>query len=439
MILLLALGYGGWRWWQSSQASSTADPPAAAQAPPVELETVAASTVQESSEFIGSLVSPQSVTISPQIAGRVSQIYVSEGDPVNAGDRLIQLSPEEQSANLASLQAAITSARAARANALAQLQSVQSERGAAAAEVDLQNQQYQRRQYLVQQGALAQEELDLVERDRQAAQAELNSANDQIQAAQANLNQAEAAVSEAEANAAAARERLQETTITAPFAGEVGNIDTKLGAYVNAGDTLTSVTQNNPLELELSVPVERQADLQTGLQVLLSDTQGNPITTGRVSFVSPQVNADAQSILAQASFPNADGQLRDGQDVRAEVIWNERPGILIPVNAVTRVGNQAFVYRAARAPQSQPPASDSESAATSPQQPQWVAQQVPVELGEIQDNQYPVLNGLTVGDRIVVTGTLNLSDGAPINPQAQDSLQIQDSDDTPAGSNNPAQ
>ena len=314
------------------------------------------------------------------------------------------------------MQAAVNSAEAARANAQAQLQSAQSERAAAAAEVELQNEQYQRRQFLVEQGALSQEELDLVQRDRLSAVAQLNSLDDQIAAARANLNQAEAAVAEAEANVAVSQDQLQNTNIVAPFAGEVGNIIVKLGEYVAPGNSLTSVTQNDPLELELAIPVQRRADLSTGLPVELEDTQGNTIEKGSITFVSPQVNANSQTILTQAQFPNPDGQLRDSQNVRVRIIWSERSGVLVPTTAVTRVGGQAFVYVAKK------PANQE---AKTQNQPQLVARQVPVELGEIQNNSYPVLEGLQPGDRIVVSGILNLADGAPIKPQANDRIQIQ--------------
>ena len=425
LILLLLLGYGGWRWWQSSQAeSSSPQAQAQAQAVPVDLKTLQSSTVQETSQFIGSLTSPKSVTISPEIEGRVSEIYVNEGDAVQAGDPLVQLRPNRQTAQLSSLQAALNSAQAARANAQAQLQSVQSERSAAAADVELQNEQVRRRQFLVNEGALAQEELDLVQRDRATAVADLNSLDDRIQAARANLNQAEAAVAEARANVAVARDELQDTNIVAPFAGEVGNIIVKLGAYVAPGDSLTSVTQNNPLELELAVPVQRRSDLSIGLPVELEDTQGNSLGEGRITFVSPQVNANSQTILTQAQFSNPDGQLRDSQDVRARIIWARRQGVLVPTTAVTRIGGQAFVYVAQ-------PVEEAKTAQPSQtqNQPQLVARQVPVELGELQNNNYPVLEGLQSGDRVVVAGILNLSDGTPIKPQAQDDLQIlQDSE-----------
>ncbi len=214
-------------------------------------------------------------------------------------------------------------------------------------------------------------------------------------------------------------DQLQDTNITAPFAGEVGNIIVKLGEYVAPGNPLTSVTENDPLELELAIPVQRRADLSTGLPVELEDTQGNTLGRGSIIFVSPQVNANSQTILTQAQFPNPDGQLRDSQNVRARIIWSERSGVVVPTTAVTRVGGQAFVYVAQKAK------NQGQTQNQAQNQPQLIARQVPVELGEIQNNSYPVLEGLQAGDRIVVSGILNLANGAPIKPQAQDLPQIQ--------------
>ena len=74
-IVLLIAGVGfGWRWWQTSNASkaaSAAGAEAAQRAIPVKLATVETQTVQESSEFIGSLEASLSVPLKPQVEGRL--------------------------------------------------------------------------------------------------------------------------------------------------------------------------------------------------------------------------------------------------------------------------------------------------------------------------------------------------------------------------------
>jgi RND family efflux transporter MFP subunit len=182
----------------------------------------------------------------------------------------------------------------------------------------------------------------------------------------------------------------------------VGNIPVRVGDLVTPDRVLTSIIQNDTLDLNLSVPIERSGQLRVGLPVELLDAEGNPLLRGQVSFVSPEVTSAEQAILAKASFPN-DGLLKDGQFVRARIVWQTGPGILVPTESITRIAGQTFVYVA-------------ESAADTPpdQPPQQIARQRLVQLGDIEGNRYQVLSGLEPGEQVVTAGVLNLSDGAPI-------------------------
>jgi multidrug efflux pump subunit AcrA (membrane-fusion protein) len=96
------------------------------------------------------------------------------------------------------------------------------------------------------------------------------------------------------------------------------------------------------------------------------------------------------------------------------VIWNQRQGVVVPATAITRLGGQNFVFVAQQAPpQKQQSQEQSERA-----QPELIARQKPVKLGNIQGNNYQVLEGLKPGERLVVSGLLNLRDGAPITPES---------------------
>lgn len=421
IVLLLVGGGLGWRWWQSNQARTGAEPAAAAQAQSVtvRLKTVQTSTVEDSDSFVGNLESRQSVTLRPEIEGRVSQIYVQSGDRVEAGTPLIQLKPDKREAELASVLASVNSARAIRANAASELQALEAERAAAVAEVELQKEEFQRYQSLVEAGALPRQELDRTNRDRRSAIAQLNAIEQRIQAARSSLAEAEAGLQQAQANTNLASAQLEDATIVAPFAGIVGDIPVRIGSFVGTSDELTSVTTSQSLDLRLSIPIERRRDLRQGLRVELSDARGNPLGTGQISFISPQVTANAQSILAKATFPNPDGQLLDQQFVRARVIWSENPGVVVPTSAVSRLGGQTFVFVAE--PQEAPEQQTSEG------QTQLIARQRSVQLGELQGNNYQVIEGLEPGEAIVVSGILKVRDGVSITAERQPPQQPEQS------------
>ncbi|MBW4619832.1 MAG: efflux RND transporter periplasmic adaptor subunit [Cyanosarcina radialis HA8281-LM2] len=243
---------------------------------------------------------------------------------------------------------------------------------------------------------------------RQAAVAEAQQALRQLQngTRPEAIAQARSQVAQASAQVKAAEVQLQKTRVVAPFAGTVGDIPIKTGDFVSQGDELTTITRNDFLELNIPVPLNRSSELRLGLPVEVLDTQGKAIATGQVSFIAPNVDANSQTVLAKASFANAGRALLNRQFVPARIIWNERSGIVIPVNAVSRLGGQTFVFVAERSTESQSG------------QPQLVARQKPVKLGEIQGNNYQVLEGLQPGQEIVTAGVLNLTDGAAIAPDS---------------------
>lgn len=385
-------------------ACSSGAPPNAGNPPgvAVKLQTVEQSTLLESSEYLGNLEAENRVDLRPEAEGRVREIFVSSGSSVEKGAPIVQLRPEKSQAEVGGAVANVSAAIASRSNAEAQIKAVEAQRVSDLANVDLQDQQFKRISALVAQGALAQQQLDQVRRDRDAARAALNATDEKIRAARASLDQQNAAVQQAQSTVISRQEDLKETKVVAPIAGVVGNVTVKLGDYIKTTDVLTSIIQNQTLSLNLSISTNQNNQLRVGLPVQLISTTGDEIiSTGQISFISPQVNQD-QQILAKASFNNSEGKLRDGQRARARVIWKQSQGVSIPTTAVSRVAGENFVFVA----QSQ---ADSK----------LIAKQKPVKLGEIKGNNYQVIEGLKPGEKIIVSGLLNLTDGAPIIPQAQ--------------------
>jgi multidrug efflux pump subunit AcrA (membrane-fusion protein) len=488
-IILLIGGIGfGWRWWQTSSASNPpAGGPAAGQpmAIPVKLATVQTQTVQESSEFIGSLEAQGSVIIKPQVDGRVTQIFIKEGNRVQQGQVIISMESDSVQAQLLQAKAALAQAQARLAElkagtrqeevaqgraqltqAQARLRDAQSgsqpqeiaqaEAQIQSAKSDLELAQSRAKRYaqLRKEGAVSQDVLEGYVKEQQSAAAALVVAQkrlDQLrQSRKSSVNelagaleqqkqnlrqlqngsrpeeiaQARSQVTQAAAQVQAAQVQLQYTKVLAPFTGIVGDIPIKLGDYVEKADQLTTLTRNDSLELNISVPLEEGKKLRLGLPVQMLNIQGQPTATGKIRFISPDASSDSQTILVKANFGNSRSQLVNRQSVQTKVIWNERPGILIPVTAVSRLGGETFVF-VAEAPTEKKAEAPAEKQAEAPAEKKagaasLVAQQKPVKLGVIEGNNYQVIEGLKAGDKIVVSGILNLTNGAPITPAPQE-------------------
>jgi multidrug efflux pump subunit AcrA (membrane-fusion protein) len=132
-----------------------------------------------------------------------------------------------------------------------------------------------------------------------------------------------------------------------------------------------------------------------GQAVDLTDNNGKLLEKTRIDFISPEVDSNLQGILVKASVQSTD-ELRNAQIVKAQVIWSTKPMAVVPVLAVTRQGEQSFVYLVQKA------------------NGMTLAHRAPVTLGDTVGNNYSIAAGLNAGDQVIVSGTQFLVDGMPV-------------------------
>ena len=387
---------------EQKPAGQNAQPPKV----PVKLATVGSGIIEDRDEYVARLESRQAVTLQPQIQGRITKIFVNSGDEVQEGNPIVQIDSREQQAAVNSVDAAAQAARSQLQNAIATLKSLQAQRLSNVADVNLNQQEYERYSSLAAQGAVSQQIKQQYQNRLATEKAKLNAIDAQIQAQKASVNQAEKSLQQAQANTKQQQVQLQYYTVSAPIPGQVGDLLVKLGDVVNTSTQLTTITQNNPLQVEISIPQERAAELRKGMPIELVDNKGNILGRSQVFFISPNVNQNTQSILIKATFDNSKNQLRASEYVNARVIWDRRPGVFIPATSIVRLAGETFVYVAKKPDDSQA-------------NPNFIAKQKRVKLGNIRGNNYQVLEGLRAGEKIIVSGILNLRDGAPIMPDSK--------------------
>lgn len=378
---------------------------AAANKPPatkVKITTLQAATVSDSSEYVANLISRRSVSLKPRVEGQVTQIFVKAGDNVAAGTPILLIDPRKQQATVNSAVATVESAQADTATAAATLKSYEADLLQKQADLKLKQTQYQRYTTLATQGAVSKDTLDQYANSLAVAKAQVEASKAQIQAQRATIAKTSRIVQQNQASTQEQAVELQYYNIAAPFAGSIGDIPVKVGDFVNTTSPMVTVTQNNPLEVNLAIPVDRAPDVKPGTQIELLDSQGKVVGTSQVFFIASAVDSSNQSVLIKALYNNAGNKLRAAQFVRARVIWSKRPGLLIPTAAISRIAGQNFVFVAQ--PGEQPD--------------KLVAKQRLVKLGNIQGNAYQVLDGLKPGETVITSGLLSLKDNAVIAPES---------------------
>jgi RND family efflux transporter MFP subunit len=341
------------------------DTKAAPQGPgamPVKVHEAEAVPVNDTSEYVATLKSRDSAVIMPQVEGQIVQIYVHSGDRVQQGMPLLQIDPLKQQATV---------------------KNQQQTRDAQQADLQYAQQQYDRNSGLYQAGVVSKQAFD-------EAKSNLDSAKAKLDALDASVNEQQV--------------QLHYYKVTAPSSGIVGDIPVHVGDRVTVSTVLTTVDQPGSLEVYIYVPVERSSQLRMNMPVEVLDSAGHPVADSRVSFISPQVDSSTQTVLVKARIANSKDTLRQLQFIRARVIWGTQKSPVVPILAVSRIGGQYFAFIA-----------EQDAKAGS-----FVARQKPLRVGETVDNNYVVLEGVKPGDKVIVSGTQFLIDGAPVVPQSDD-------------------
>ncbi len=348
ILLTLVSACGG------GEAPSAAGAPGGGPPPmPVDTRTLATAPVEQTSEYIATLKSRRSTTIQPQVEGFLTRIAVRSGDAVQRGALLFVVDSAPQQAALAALE----STRAIRA-----------------AELEYARQDAARATTLFEAGAVSQREMEQAQTGQRTAEAALQAVDEQIKQQKSQLGY---------------------YGVNAPTAGTVGDIPVRQGDRVTTSTTLTTIHENDLLEIYVNVPVQQAARLALGLPVRIVDTDGSVLAANPITYVSPTVEP-TQTVLAKALLVEGRGQFRSDQMVRVRIVWDTEPGVTVPLTAVTRVNGQYFVYVV-----------EKDGA-------QAVARQRAVTLGEIVGNEYIVLGGLEPGEELIVGGIQKIRDGAPV-------------------------
>ncbi len=327
---------------------------------PVLVAPVALSSFSDSIETISTLESLEEVALAAQASGRIERLLVQQGDRVRQGQLLLVLDQTQTRAEVARLQA----------------------------EAETNRLNYQRYDYLVKQGAAS-----AFQRD-EFRQRSISSRQELI----------------------AGRADLAFRDLRAPISGSVGDLKVKQGDVIQAGAPFTSLIRNDRLLARVEVPALYAPRLRLGQVVILMDPATNrPLAQAPLSSIDPGVAPGSQSLLAKAEFDNPGQRLRNGLRTRTRLILDGSRQPSVPFTAVTRISGQSFVYVVgglARLRQ-RPGRADLAAAARMAPGTRF-ALQTPVRLGPLQHNRYPVLQGLSLDEPVIVANLLSLRHGLPV-------------------------
>jgi len=369
--------------------------------PQVSVEPVVQQDFVQTVVASGRVETPNRVEIGVQITGRVRSVPVQEGQVVAAGATLIELDASELRAALEQAEYAAQSA-AARLRQLQQVQSplaVQAVRQARIA-FDAARDALRRSEALLAAGAISAVALEDARRAEQVAAAQLRSAEQQAASARPTGSDAAAAAAllkQTQAGVDVARAKLAYATVTAPRAGTLIARDVEPGDIVQPGRMLMVLSPGGETQVVVEIDEKNLQLLALGLTALVSaDAYPKKRFAAAVAYINPGVDAQRGAVEVKLRVPSPPTYLKQDMTVSVDIeIARRSNAVLVPSDAVHDI-------------ESGPP---------------WVlkvdgrhARRQAVTLGLRSSGLCEVLDGLTVGDRVVPVASDAITDGARLRP-----------------------
>ncbi|HAS6322272.1 efflux RND transporter periplasmic adaptor subunit [Vibrio vulnificus] len=194
--------------------------------------------------------------------------------------------------------------------------------------------------------------------------------------------------------------------IKAPFSGVIGIRNVYLGQYLQAGSDIVRLEDTSVMRLRFTVPQNDISRINLGQEVdIFVDAYPQNPFKGSITAIEPAVNIQSGLIQIQADIPNSDGKLRSGMFARANIILPKlEDQVTLPQTAITFTlyGDNVYIL-------------------TEEDGVQRVKQHV-VKVGERTGNIAHILDGVKVGDQVVTSGQVRLSNDAKVRVVESDAI-----------------
>lgn len=285
----------------------------------------------------GSIMANEEVQLQSEVAGRVQNINFKEGDPVKKGQLLVAIDNEQYHARLQRVKVQLEQARK--------------------------------------------------NRDRQKELLDIEGVSQEV------YEEAELRVADLKAQQAELQAQLDNTIIRAPFDGTIGLRMISPGSYINPGDNIAYLVQDNPVKIEFSIPEGYAGQIKQNSSIQFTVTAIKDTLKAMVYAIEPRIDPESRSIAVRARADNNEGKLVPGAFSEVQVNLDTYPdAILIPTSAVITENNgkSVFVIKNGKAVKKS------------------------ITTGIRTSDNIHVLEGLQEKDTLVTTGLLGLKEGTEL-------------------------
>ena len=183
------------------------------------------------------------------------------------------------------------------------------------------------------------------------------------------------------------------TELRAPFDGIIGLRTVSEGAFTSPSTVITKLTKISPIKVDFAVPERYTEDVTQGTEVIFKVQGFLKEFTAKVYAIESKIEINTRSLRARATYPNTDELLKPGRYASVEITKNEiKDALAVPSEAIImEMGRYiVYVYKSGRSE--------------------------PIEIipGLRDESKVQVVQGLNIGDTVIVSGIMQLRTGLPV-------------------------
>jgi RND family efflux transporter MFP subunit len=332
---------------------------------PVEIMEVELGQVKQSINFNGDIKAEIEVKVFAKIPDRIEQLFVDDGDRVRKGDPIAKILATTIEQAVLQAEAGLSAAQAQEANLKVE---------------------FERARRLNKENAMSKQQFDAIQT--------------QYEAVSAQVKQAEAVLT-------SARSQLKDATLTAPISGIIGKRYFEVGDMAAPSMPVVSIVQMDRVKIALDATEEDLGHLSIGqkAEVQVRSYPGE-IFVGKIQKISPILDPVTRLAEIEVLIPNPGHKLKPGMYAEAEITTGIMDNVIVvprysviestslePINGEDQVVKNYFIFVV----------NDSSR-----------AQQRKLDVDYLNHKQVAVRGGITVGEKLVVSGQNNLRDDSPV-------------------------
>lgn len=346
----------------------------------VEVKTAKSVEKNNGDTYKATLEAYQQGVVTSKISAKVISVAIENGKYVNAGDIIATLDNQD-------IQNSINSAQAQLQVIQQQLNSTQVSLQKLQINLDDAQRTYNRQKTLFDGKAISQTDLEAAEKALNNAKADYNTGEASIETSKANLEAQNVSIAKYQSD-------LANTVIKAPISGVISDKALSVGQMVSPGGVLAKVNDISSVYATIQVPQEKISSIKTGQAATVKIEGNDKAYDGTIQNIEALADTTTRVFNCKIKIDNSDKSLYPGVYAKAELLSSEKTQIItVPINALVGTeGNYSIFIN-----------------------DNGKAKKEKVKIGETDDNNVEIDDGVKDGDQIICSNTGTLQDGDTID------------------------